>query len=161
MAKQFSLVSDMKLVQALPPAADAAGRTGPYVSLKGAHKAAVLVNVTQGNAATVALSLVQAKDLAGTGAKAIPLVATSINEDTTASDTLLPMAAAANYVTGVGVKPKMVVFKLTPEADLDLANGYSCIALVTGASNAANITEGTFVLGPLRYHQDVPPSAQA
>jgi hypothetical protein len=159
MGKQFSLTAQTKLVQGLAPAADAAGRTGDYVSMKGAHKAAIIVNVNQGNAATVQLSLVQAKDTAGTGAKAVASCAAFVNEDVSVSDALVPQGAVPSYTTGAALKSKMVVFEFTPESALDLANGYSCVAVVTGASNVANLTEATYVLGPLRYAEQTPPSA--
>ena len=57
---------------ALAPATDAAGRTSSYFSLKDVKgKAYVRVDITQGNAATVAITLQQATTVAGGSAKAL------------------------------------------------------------------------------------------
>jgi hypothetical protein len=71
MSLSFHLVEGAKIVEGLPPAADAAGRAGDYVSLKDASRIFVVAHITQGNAATVALTLFQATAVAGTGEKAI------------------------------------------------------------------------------------------
>lgn len=160
MARQFSLPVQAKINSLLAPATDAAGRTSGYVTLKSAHKAFVVVHITQGNAATVALSLSQAKTVAGGSAKAVsatfPIWS---NLDVAASDTLVSRTAAATYTTDAGVKNKIVVFEILPEAVLDIANGFDCIAVTTGASDAANITSAIIYLMPLRYAQATPPSA--
>ena len=141
MARQFSLVAQIPPVMLMAPAADAAGRTSPYRSLKNALKAYVVAHVNQGNAATVQLSLLQASAVAGTGSKAIAAVPIWSNLDTSVNDTLTSRTAAATYTTDAGVKDKLVVFEITPESCMDIANGFDCIAVSTGASNVANITE--------------------
>lgn len=147
-----------KIVQALAPAADAAGRTGDYVSLKNVNRAYIVCSITQGNAATIALEPKQAQAVAGTNVKvlanAVPIWA---NLDTAASDALAAAAAAVNYTTDAAVKNKVVVFQIDPEV-LDVANGFDCITIVTGASDAANITEALFVLN-MKYQQATPPAA--
>jgi hypothetical protein len=45
MAYPFRLWENGKVVQALAPAADAAGRTSAYFSLKNAHKAYIVASV--------------------------------------------------------------------------------------------------------------------
>lgn len=157
----FTLVEDAKVVSALAPAADAAGRNGAWVSCKNAHKVVVVVHLDQGNAATVALTIEQASAVAGTGAKVITnAVKIWSNLDTAASDTLVRRADAVNYTTDAGVKIKQVVFEIDP-ASLDVANGFDCIRVSTGASNAANITSAQYFLTPLRYPAATPPSAVA
>lgn len=156
---KFSLAQQTKIVEALAPAADAAGRSSDIVSLKNAGKAFVLVALTQGNAATVALSLMQAQDVAGTGGKAVAnAVPIWSNLDTAASDTLVRRSDAVSYITDAAVKNKQVVFEVDP-ALLDVENGFDCLYVTTGASNVANITQGTFILTDLRYAQGTPPSA--
>ena len=51
--RQFSMVAQFPPVELLAPAADAAGRTRPYRSLRLVSKAYVLVHIAQGNAATI------------------------------------------------------------------------------------------------------------
>ena len=158
MASQFTLPEEAKIVNLLAPAADAAGRTSAYVSLKNAHKAYIVVHMTQGNAATVLLSPLQASAVAGTGSKAGPTTRIWANLDTAASDTLARATDAATYTTDAGVKLKIVVFEIDPAA-LDVANGFDCIGISTGASNAANITAAVAYLTPLRYPAASPPTA--
>lgn len=158
MASQFTLPEEAKIVNLLAPAADAAGRTSAYVSLKNAHKAFIVVHMTQGNAATVLLSPLQASAVAGTGSKAGPTTRIWANLDTAASDALARATDAATYTTDAGVKLKIVVFEIDPAA-LDVANGFDCIGISTGASNAANITAAVAYLTPLRYPAASPPTA--
>lgn len=146
-----------KIVDGAPPAADAAGRTSDYVSLKNCKRAFIVCHINQGNAATVLLTPNQASAVAGTGKKVIPAVPIWANLDTVASDTLARATDAANYTTDAGVKQKVVVFQVDADK-LDMANGFDCISIDTGASNAANITAVMFYL-ETRYAQDNPPAA--
>ena len=160
MAKQFQFAYQAPPVGLLAPAADAAGRTSTYKSLRNvAGKIMVVGRVNQGNAAQVTFTVLQAKDSAGTSSKAIPAVPIFYNADTSASDTLVAQASAASFqadaVTG---KDKFVAFEFDP-AELDLANGFNHIALQTSASNAANITDGWMQsLG--RFQQAAPPASE-
>ncbi len=134
----------LKPIEALTPAADAAGRTGDYISCKNAHKVWVVVHVDQGNAATIALTIEQASAVAGTGTKAITnTVPIWANEDCAASDTLVRQTDAVSFTTSAAVKHKVVVFQIDP-ATLDNANSFDCITVKTGASNAANITSAAY-----------------
>jgi len=155
----FTIAQNAKLVEVLAPAADAAGRTGTAFTLKGAHKAFLVVHITQGNAATVLLTPQQCTAVAGTGAKAISATPIWANLDTAASDTLVRATDAVNYTTDAGVKNKYVIFEIDPAA-LDVAGGFDCIRCNTGASNAANITEITAYLFPLRSDEATPASAR-
>lgn len=158
MTMPYSLPQAMKIVEALTPATDAAGRTGDYVSLKNAHKCWVVVHIAQGNAATIAISIQQASDVAATGSKVITnVVPIWSNLDCAASDTLVERTAAVNYTTDAGVKHKQVIFEIDP-ATLDIANGFDCITVITGASHADNITAAQYFLAE-RYQQATPPAA--
>jgi hypothetical protein len=160
MARQFQLPAQAQIVQALNPAADAAGRTSQYVTLKAAHKAYIICHITQGNAATILLTPLQAQDVSGTNSKALTNnCAIWVCTDESVTDALVKQAAAANYTTDAGVKNKVVVFEISAQDHMDEANGFKTIGLSTGASNAANITQAMFILTPLRYEQATPPSA--
>ncbi len=155
---KFCLPEELKLGNALAPAADAAGRTSAYVTLKNVFRAYIVVHITQGNAATIALTVNQASAVAGTGAKAITnAVRIWSNLDTAASDALVSRTAAVSYTTDAGVKLKQVIFEIEPVA-LDLDNGFDCLSVTTGASNAANITAAQFLLD-INYEGATPPSA--
>ena len=147
-----------KVVEAMPNATDAAGRTGRYVSLKNATCCYVELAITQGNAATIALSIEQATAVAGTGTK---VLATAVpiwsNLDTAATDTLVRRTDAVNITTDAGVKNKIVIFQIDP-ATLDAVNGFDCVTVKTGASNVANITGARYWIQN-RYQQATPPAA--
>lgn len=158
MSHPFSLAQNLQPVEAMPPATDAAGRTGDYVSLKNAHKVFIVVHITQGNAATVALTPYQATNVAAGSEKVltntVPIYA---NLDTAASDALVRRTDAVNYTTDAAVKNKLVIFEIDPST-LDINNGFDCITVKTGASNAANITQAMYYVGPTRYPGATPPS---
>lgn len=139
--RQFSMPYQIPPVGLLPPAADAAGRTSVYHTLKNALKAYVVCHVNQGNAATVQLSVLQASDVSGTGGKAVTAMPIWQVADTSVADAMVAQAAAASFTTSAALKDKIVVFEILPEACMDINNGFDCIAVQTGASNAANITE--------------------
>lgn len=145
MGRQFSLPAQLPPSILLAAEADAAGRTGRYASLKNAIKAYVIVEVNQGNAATVDVSILQAKDTSGTGSKAINAAPIWLCEDSASTDALVPQSAAASFTTDASLKDKLIVFEILPEAALDLANGFKTIAVETGASNVANITRAELV----------------
>ena len=158
MARQIQMAAQFPPVSLLPPAADAAGRTGSFRSLKNAEKAWVVARINQGNAATVQVSLLQAKDVSGTGSKAINAVPIWLQNGTANSDQNIAQSNAASFTTDASTADKLVLFEIVPEVALDMVNGYKCLAVQTGASNAANVTEATlFIYGS--YQQAVPPSA--
>lgn len=158
MARQLSMVAQFPPISLLAPAADAAGRTSAYRSLRNAEKAWIVARVNQGNAATVALNPLQSKDIAGTGAKAIAASPINLNNNDSLSDAYVAQAAAVLFTTDATVQSKIVIFEIMPEAALDLANGFNHIAIQTGASNAANITEAHLVTWN-KYQQSVPPTS--
>jgi len=160
MSKQFQFSYQCPPIGLLAPAADAAGRTSTYKSLRNCSgKVAIVCRVNQGNAAQVTFSPLQAQDSSGTGSKAIPSVPIFYNADTSASDTLVAQTAAASFQADATTsKDKFVVFEFDP-AELDLANGFNHIAVQTSASNAANITDAWMeYLG--RYQQTAPPASE-
>lgn len=148
-----------KIVEALCPATDAAGRTGDWVSLKNYKTCFIVCNITQGDPATVAITIQQAKAVAGTSAKAITVpVPIWSNLDCATSDTLVQQTAAVSYTTDAGVAIKQVIFQVD-SSTLDIANGFDCVAVLTGASDAANITSAQYFLAGGRYLQATPPAA--
>jgi hypothetical protein len=158
--RSFRLWEQGHPVLALAPAADAAGRTSGYFSLRNAHKAFIVCMITQGNAAQVTLTPLQASDNLGTGSKALTAAAPIVTDlDTVSSDTLAAIAAAVNFQTDVALKNKLVIFEIDPAESMDVNNGFDHIAIQTSASNAANITCALIELLPLRFQQQIPPTA--
>lgn len=159
MSLSFHLVEGAKIVEAMTPATDAAGRTGDYISLKDAARVFVVVHIAQGNAATVALTLHQATTVAAGSEKAIAnVVPIWSNLDTSLTDTLVARTAAVSYTTDAALKNKIVVFQVDA-ASLDVSGGFDCLTLKTGASNVANLTQAIYYLVGHRYPQATPPAA--
>ena len=155
MARQYSLPYQFPPVGLLAPAADAAGRTSSFRSLKGAQKAWLVCRVNQGNAAQVTFTPTQAQDVSGTGAKAINSVPIWLVNAVATSDKLVPQTAGAGFQADASLADKMVIFEITPETALDEANGFKTIAITTSASNAANITESHLVVLQRYQGQDL------
>ena len=127
----------------LASATDAGGRSSSYFSLKGAKRAFIVVHILQGNAATIALTPMQAVDVAGTGTPKV-ITATGIwtNLDAATAAAFTRQTNAANYTTDAGVADKYVVFEVGPNC-MDPSLNFDCIRITTGASNVANLTEAT------------------
>lgn len=159
MARQFSVHSQLPPIGLLPPAADAAGRTGVYKSLRNiVGRVSVVFRINQGSATPVTVSLSQALNAAGLSAIAAPAVSIYYNLNTTLSDTFIPQTAAASFTTDAGIADKIVIFEFDP-AELSINSGYNHLTAVTGASNAANITS-VHMQGLGRYQQDAPPASE-
>jgi hypothetical protein len=155
---KFTLPHEMKIVEAIAPATDAAGRSSAAVSLKNVGKAYIMLHINQGNAATILITAMQATNIAKAGGKALANAGPIwVNLDTSVSDTLVRAIDGVNYTTDAAVKNKQVIIEVDPTL-LDVENGFDCLYFTTGASNVANITQGQFLLADLRYRQSTPPS---
>ena len=154
------LPQEAKIISAIKPQAGGA-IAGTYVSLKKYNRAFVFVYVNQANAATMAITIEQAQAVANTGSKAITVAVpiwVNADCDTTPADALVRQTDAVAYTTSAATTTKLVVFQIDP-ATLDLAGGFNCITVKTGASNAANITAAFYVLTTPEYQGATPPSA--
>jgi hypothetical protein len=151
------LVENTKTIGLLKPAADAAGRTGRWITIKDAQRAWLVVYLDQGAANTVALTPKQATAVAGTGAKnLVNNVQIWLINDLATSDAWVRQSDATSYTTDATIKEKMVAFQIEL-AGLDVANGFDCITIATGASIAGNITSAVALL-ETRYSQVTVPS---
>lgn len=145
-SSQCHLPSMFKVVQGATPATDAAGRTSRYVSMKNVKTAFVVVHIAQGAANTVLLSVLQATTVAGANSKALAnVVPIWANQDLVAADALVRQTDAVTFTTSATLKDKCVIFQVDGDR-LDTANGFDCLAISTGASNASNLTEVMFYL---------------
>ncbi len=152
MASQFSLPYQLPPIDLIPPQAGGSAITSTnYVSLRNALKAWLVVKVNQGNAATVAITPVQATSLAGAGSKALgnsglvsqPGCQIWLNDATASSDLLVAQSNALNFTTDANVAAKEIIFEIVPEEFLDIPNGFNHLGVTIGASNAANIVTAT------------------
>lgn len=153
-----TLVEKYKVVQAVEPKTTNAAITGKYISLKNVINATVIVNLTQAVGHATVVSLYQAKDISGTGAKTlsnnVPIWA---NEDVSSGDSLIRKTDGTSYTVANTAKNKQVVFHIDP-AKLDLNNGFTCLNVKIGASTqATNFVCAGFILYS-KYAGDIPSS---
>jgi hypothetical protein len=113
-----------------------------YVSMKNFSRCAIVITVK--NATTVtgsAISLLQAKTVAGGSAKALSFSRMLANIDTGAGDTLTETAVTSDTFTTDATNSKNLMYVLeVDETNLDINNGFDCIRLVTGDATAATVT---------------------
>lgn len=158
--RNFRLTESFKIVPLLKPAADAAGRSSGFITMKNASKAYLLCYIAQGNAAPVTISLQQATSVSGARAKALSGSAQVWYLDNAdAGDTLVQQAPASSFTTSTATTSKLVLFEILPEENLDVSNGFTSVNISTGPSNAANVTSAFAEIGPLYYAQATPRSA--
>ena len=139
--KQFSLTNILSPDGLLIPAIDPTGRSGTYRTVYGASRIFVVCHFAQGNAATITVGVLQAKDTSGTGSKAIATAKIYTNENVAlGSGNIIQQADGVTYTTGATLAEKLVIFELDPADALDVNNAYNTITVATGASNPANIT---------------------
>ena len=148
------LLDAANLETLLAPAADAAGRTGTYKTLKNAARASIVVRINQGAAATVLITPLQATTVAGAGSKVLTNNVPIWVKDSDAAGVWVRQADGKNYTTSAGLTMKLVRFDIDP-ASLDVTNSFDCVSVSTGASSASNITGAELVLGPQRYTEGV------
>ena len=150
------------VVDVLAPAADAAGRLSDAVSLKNFTGVAIVeASINQGAANTVALTLQQCTDVSGAGAKALTVnqaIFASQDVGGAAGDVLTRQADGVAFTTSAALARKTIRFVIDP-ATLDLAGGFDCLRLTTGASAAGNITSARVLLFP-KYPQVAGASAR-
>jgi hypothetical protein len=167
MARQFRLWENAQVVNLLPAAADAAGRTSAFwANIKFGHKAFLICEVNQGAANTVLFTPLQATSLAGANSKALsnptPIAANLDTSQATGSDQFTFPTQATSYTTDAGVKNKMVIFEIDPAEVFDINNlvttGWSYLGVSTGASAAGNITSARLIVFPLRDARQNPPT---
>lgn len=162
MPAPYRIWQNAQVVSLLAPAADAAGRTSGYVTVAFGHKAFIVCKVNQGNAAQVTFTPLQATSSGGANSKAISATPIATNLNTGSSDQFTLQPAAANFQTDAGTNNKIVIFEIQPEEAMDVNNTavgpFQHIAIQTSASNAANITEATLYVTPLRDQRANPPT---
>lgn len=154
----MTLIEKYKVVQAIEPKTTNVAITGAYVSLKNVINAEVVVNLTQVVGHATVISLYQAKDVSGTGAKPLTnSVSIWANEDVSLGDSLIRQADGISYTIANTAKNKQVVFHIDP-ARLDVNNGFTCLNVRIGASiQATNFACAEFILDS-KYGGEIPSS---
>lgn len=133
------MIGNMKLTelvqvrQAVTPQDIVGGKTSAYYSMKGIGRVlAVLTTATIAQGKKAVIQLMQAKDSAGTGAKALGAAAEEVVADAAGKQIFLMAEAKAS--------------------DLDLANGYSHVAVQVSSDNATAVNgAAVLIFGDLSY----------
>lgn len=146
--EQVALVQATSLVALTSTAGDAA-----YVSLKNYAGAMVTIDVL--NATTVtggAVTLKQAKAVAGTDEKALAFTRMLANIDVGAGQTLTETAVSSNTFTTDTTNSKRLRYVIDVKAaDLDANNGFDCFRVdVASMANAIGLV--SYVLYGARYN---------
>lgn len=155
------LVDACKVVTGLAPITPSSS-TPDYVNLENYNKVAVVIAVDNGSTVTGSdITLLQATDASGTGAKAVAFADYWANIDTAASDTLTLTTATSNTFTTDATNAKNLLYVIEIDVDdLDTDNGF--VWFRAGTGNGANMVACVlyFLLGP-RYQSPVAVTAIA
>lgn len=156
-----ALAEQAKVVMGCAPAAlTGAAGDGDFVSLKNYRRCSIVIAVLNGMDVTGgAVTLIQAKEVAGSNTAALAFTKMWANTDTDDSDTLVETAVTNNTFTTdtTNSKKLLYVIEVTSEM-LDVANGYDCIR-VDVASMANAVASVVYILDGARYGGTTPPTA--
>lgn len=146
---KFGLAETLKIVEAIEPQAGA-GITGDYVSLRTINMVWIVVHIDQVAVNTVAITIEKATHVAPTGSTAITENAEIwVNQDCVTSSLLVRQPDAVSFTSSTAQKHKVFVFRVDPAGlGIRAASGlaYDCITVITGASDATNITSAMYYL---------------
>jgi hypothetical protein len=136
----FSLPENCKIVDGYCADVGAGGAvTGDYVSLKGYHRAYVVIKYRQADVNAITWNVTRATNVsAGSAAVMTELMRIWSNLDCATSDLLVERTAAVNYASGAGTTNKIIIFEVDPAS---LTATFDCIA---GASTTV-IAAGQYV----------------
>lgn len=157
MALPWSLFENLKVVQLASPETTNGAKTSDVISLKNAHKAWIVVDMTQAVGHATLLTPRQSTDVAaGTNAVLVKVVPIRANEDCGDTDTLVAQTAAINYTVTNDIKDKQIIFEIDPVL---LTAGYDCVYITAATSSQASNYWSVTAYLATRYPQATPPSA--
>lgn len=150
----------------LPVDLAVAGASSDWVSLKlYDHCTFVFFGAVGAAGEPPTLTLQQAQDVAGTGAKAlnftrINVKQAAVNLQGTGQFTKVTQAAANTYTSAAnGDKAKLWILEIEAQ-DLDKINGFDCVRVtIADVGATAQLAAALFLLSGSRYAQQFPPSA--
>lgn len=162
------LVEEAQIVSAIVPVDSQAGaNNGDWVSLKGYDRCTVIVFKTAGVAGDdPVLTMRQATDVSGTGAKALNFTRIDAKVGTQTgigTFTTVTQAAGNTYTDAVSAEAQALFAIEFKSEDLDTNNGFDCLQLSipdTGAGGAQLLC-ALYVLRGARYGSQPLPSAIA
>lgn len=142
---------DKSVVTGAVPVTTNAAVTADYLNMANALRAIVIITLKQAVGHATPITIRQATDATGTGAKdlekAVPIWA---NEDVAVSDLLEQQDDGVSHAVADDAKNKKVVIQIDPE-DLDVNGGFGHISVLVGASSqASNFVNIDYLVQP-RY----------
>lgn len=162
------LVERAQIVPAfLPVDINGAAQTGDWVSLKNFQKCTILLIGAAGSSGTdVTMTVQQATDVSGTGAKALNFTRIDAKEAasslTAVGQFTTTTQSAANTYTTTNNEQLAQVYAVTINAeDMDLDNDFDCLNVSVNAGNAAKVMVGLYILEGAKFGTDPLPSAIA
>ena len=142
--------------------------TGDWVSLKNYERVSIVLFKDAGTAGDdPTITLQQATDVAGTGAKALAKIDTVFVKQDTALTSVgqfskVTQTAAATYTDATSAEDQAVWVIDIQSEDLDVDNGFDCIqASVADVGSNAQLGCAFYVLWGARYGKEALPSAIA
>jgi len=147
---KMNLAEFIRVVPAIAPIAGGSARSGDWVSLKGYAGVLILVHIAMGNAATTAITVDKATDVAG-GGNSNGIIVNRVFKETGAigaAITYTEVTAAASFTssaTGSGQDVYLLDVRADEIGDFD------CVQVELGASNASNIVAASYLLYGPRY----------
>ena len=140
MSKNALLIEQVKLVVGLNSVVPSSA-VPDYVSLKGYPRCCIIIQAI--NATTVtgsAVTVLQATDVSGTGAKGVSFTKAYRNIDTAAADAMAEFAVTSDTFTTNAVNSKGLLYVIEiDEGMLDVANGFDCIRAGIGNATAQTV----------------------
>lgn len=151
-----TLIENVHVVEAIAPQAGGSELAGDWLNLKNCASVAILAHIKLAPNATpevipVTLSLEQAKDVSGTGAKALAKdVPIHLVNDAAAGDQWVRQDDGVNFTTDNTESHKLVMFEV-PASALDVDGDFRCLRVKAAASDNANTISAVYLAHGLRY----------
>lgn len=156
------LVENVKiLLGGGPVLLNTAGLAGVYADMKEYGRLAIILGLAPASGTdTSAITLLQATAIAGTGAKALGFTKMWKCGAPGTSDALVQTAVASNtFSTSALAALELYVIEVD-QNDLDVANGFTCVALAATDPGAVSTPCMVVMIGyQARYKAATPPSA--
>ncbi len=149
------LLENLSLVEAFVAGDTNGGKTGDWVSLANYKRCIVIFAAGAGTGDSI-VTVNQAKDVSGTGSKALNFTVfyqKSATTDLTATPTWTKVTQAAGNTATVAswaAKDKLCAIEFHAE-ELDDANGFFCLQAVISGASATTYGYGLYLLSDPRY----------
>lgn len=160
-------IEKMQIVSAVPPInLNGQANNGDWVSMKNFNRCTVLVFAAAGTAANdLTVTLRQASDVSGTGAKALDFTRIDSKEAALQTSvgqfTAVTQAAANTYVSATNGESELIYAIDVQGEDFDVDNGFDCLQVQLSQPGATKIGCALYLLQEPKYQADQLPSAIA